>query len=297
MLKQSLGGLLDAPLAPLRAHLERHGDPHEAALALIEEPGQSPHASRSPLVRLLRARLSRDDAKLQTFAVVLLTMLFGGEPIWQTPDVGLEDSESDPDEVVYAALGFSRAATDLLDADEPLFVERPDVAAVLQQLKARGVLSLDPSRRVASTSDEDLECALQHARTLVDALGALGGTAELRHGRDAGGLGVLSAMQRTDRRYLRALCVWVAVCSGDLFAMEIARENLKVLRERGPMLRAQLELAEAFPGYQSYFAPDGEERVQALPEEERAQIYKNLREYLERHPHLRIAVDDQGTID
>jgi hypothetical protein len=297
MLKPSIAALLDAPLAPLRDHLERHRDPHEAALALVEAPAESPKASRSPLVRLIRARVGRDDAKLQTFVVALLTMLFGGEPVWETPDVGLDDPESDPREVVHAALGFSRAESDRLDSGDPLLVDAPDVVAVLEPLKARGVLSLDPSPRVFSTTEEELERALEHAWALADGVGALAGISELRHGRDAGGLGIVSAMERSDLRYLRALVTWIALCSGDLFATDTARDNLSAFREQGTVLRAQLELSKAFPGYRPYFTPGGEERLRALSREERDQIEQTLNAYLDSHPHLRIAVDDEGTIN
>jgi hypothetical protein len=295
LLRRSLAGLLDAPLERLRLHAEHFSDPHEAALAFIEQPPEATSASRSPVARLLRSRVERDDDKEQTAAVAILTVLFGGEPVWQTHEVGLKEPEANPIELVLSMLGMSRAASDRLDSDQPLLSELPDLASDLGELRASGLLNLQPGARVTDATDEELARALSFGRMLAPLI-VVAHAAEYRHGRDAGGLGIFSASERDDKRYIRALFVWLALCLPDLQHTAHVANTLAALQEQGPGLEAVMQLVEAFPGYKQYLTNGGEKRLAALSDEERQQIAKSIDAYVAGHPTLRSLLADDGTI-
>jgi hypothetical protein len=288
-LRDSLGLLLDAPITALRAHRVRYDDPGEAALGLVEGL-DSKLDDRSPMLRLLRYRLRGADPTLETFFVAVLTALFGGEPIWDTPDAGTEQPEVSPRETVERALGLNRAAADDPTGAGPLLDEIPDVEALFSELKATGLLHLQPSRRIAELSDDELELARLTGKRLIP-LELVAAELGEAYGRDTAGLGAFAVVGKHDQRRLRLFMFWFAAAAPQLATGESARHIAAALDMTAPQLEAYRALINELPGYKPYLVPGREDRLYELPAEEREQLAEAVRDWLRRHPEFAAQVE------
>jgi hypothetical protein len=285
-LRQSLARLLDDPLEEIREIRRRYPDPHDAALALIEQAQAG--TGRSPVARLLRHRLGGDE-DLLTATVAVLVVAFDGKPNWESREVGLEPPFVDPDprDLVVKLLGFDRAALDLLDVSEPWLSEQPDVAVDLARLRAVGLLELEhPSSAVLEASQAELERALIDAKGL-SLLSPFAAALEIRHGRDAGGLSIFSVADRRDARLLRAWLIRFSLLAPKLVSAEHVSAVIAALSANEAQIQAAIAIANKFPGYKPMLMPGGEQWLETLPPEERETIRTNLEDFFTRNPHLR----------
>jgi hypothetical protein len=288
-LKESLERLLDDPLEDVREIRRRYPDPHDAALALIEQAQAG--TGRSPVARLLRHRLGSDE-DLLTATVAVLVVAFDGKPDWESREVGLDPPfvDAHPRDLVVKLLGFDRAALDLLDVSEPWLSEQRDVTVDLARLRAVGLLELEhPSVAVLEASQGELERARIDAKRL-SLLSPFGEALEIRHRRDAGGLGIFSVADRRDARLLRAWLVRFGLLAPKLVPAEPVSAVTAALSANEAQIQAAIAIASEFPGYKPLLMPGGERWLDTLPAEERETIRTNLEEFFTRNPHLREAL-------
>ena len=100
------------------AYEEADGDPFEAAHRVLERQVDDGD-ERHPIVRLFLRRLGGNRADLYTVTYTWLVLAFGGEPEWDSTDVGLDDPatgkhlvEASPRELVERVMEIDRALSD-----------------------------------------------------------------------------------------------------------------------------------------------------------------------------------------
>lgn len=291
-LRSSLVALLEDPLEEIREVRRMYSDPVEAANQLFERA--TPAAGRSPVTRLLRRRVGGREDDLISAMHPLLVLALGGDPIWDVPDVAVDVPEPSPLALFARAVGFDRASSDRLDTGEPWLATPPDLVDHLTTLRDAGAFELEhPGQIIEAATWASLELARQHARFFTEQLSAVAAAVEYRFGRDAAGLGLFSAMRRSDLRWFRALFVRLWVIAPTLPSLDAdspLREVEAAVEDQLPQIEAALELANAFPGYKPFFKPGGERLLSELPLEEREVIQKTLTTYIAQHPHLQDAL-------
>lgn len=288
-LRRSLMHVLDEPLKEIRAIRRQHTDPFDAAHAVVMASDAS--RGRSPVTRLLRRRAGSGD-DVASAMVPVLVLAFGGEPIWHTQDVGLDEKEADPIELVRRVIGLERASTDALEGDEPWLTELPDVVGDLELLRDSGLLELErPSELIAGTPEGELDRARRLARTLADEMPLFARALELRFDRDAGGFGVFQVTSGRDARWFRAYFVRFCVLLPRLVSPENVRATLSALSAARPGMEAVIAIGNRFPGYKPFLGPMGREHLERLPAEEQEQVAANVRALLAEKPGLEASLN------
>jgi hypothetical protein len=291
-LRETLAGILDAGVADVRLVREQHPDPFDAAEAVVAQV-VSPSRSRSPLTRLLLSRMRRDEPNMRTAVHAFYKFAFGGEPDWETLDVGLDQPEPWPVELVTQAMGLDRMASDNLDSGERLITERPDPREVLRQLRDADVLNfVRPGTVIRSASDLDLEVARIRARGFWDAFADTVELLEYHHGGDIAGLGGVTAARRRDWNWGRLFLVRYCLLLPRLANEDATDVFLKQIGSQRDKVAAALTVTKQFPGYKPFLTIGREERLAALPPEEREQVTETVHTYIESHPETRCLLDN-----
>jgi hypothetical protein len=211
----------------------------------------------------------------------------GGEPEWETVDVELNQPEPSPLELLRRAFGFHRMASHHLDSGESLVTEMPDPRQVLQELRNADVLNfVRPGTVIRSASDVDLEVARNRARGFWDTYADAVELLEYQHGRDAAGLGLVTAARRRDLNWGRLFLVRYCLLLPRLANQDATDRFLEQIGSHRDKVAAALTVTREFPGYKPFLTAGGEQRLAELPTEERTHITETLTKYLNANPGL-----------
>ncbi len=287
-LRLSLAKILDDGVADIRQAHEQNPSPFDAAEAIMSEMGR-PSKSRSPVTRLLLTRVDRDELNLRTALHTFFVFALGGEPEWDTLDVGLD--EPSPLDLLMKVCGFDRVTTDLLANGQPLIRELPDLPALLTELRNAGILDfLHPGDTMRDIPEPELEIARIRARQLWNEFANAVDLLEYRHGRDVSGLGAVTALRRHDWNWTRLGLVRYYCLASRVVSDDATDTFLSQIGSSRAQVAAALAVTREFPGFKPFLSVGGERRLQALPVEEREHISATLTNYLSQHGELERAL-------
>jgi len=285
------------------AYEEADGDPFEAAHRVLERQVDDGD-ERHPIVRLFLRRLGGNRADLYTVTYTWLVLAFGGEPEWDSTDVGLDDPatgkhlvEASPRELVERVMEIDRALSD--DAGwGPFLRERPDVAVDFARLRDVGAFNLlSPGAVIDAASDAELDVARDRVSVFVDMLPVAAKAIEAMLGRDFAGLGFFRAAGQRTTAFLRALMARYGLLLPQVGEETAVSELAAALATNHPIFCAVLEITGAFPGYRKYLTPKGIKQLETLAAEERQHFQAQLVKYLADHPDVARGLQSTESVD
>lgn len=280
------------PVDPLRASLLRllpsgrrssAADPLDAAEAATATLlGQR----RSAIPTAVRRRL-RHPADVESALINLLLVPFGGMPIWGGHSLDDELGEEPVERLLLRALGLERAATDRVGTIPPWLPQGAaavrDAVAVLQQDDLAAIDTLADDVRTAAA--DALIHARDDAKLLSEDLPVIAAATEATYGRDAFGMGGLSACaggDARDRAMLLAICLRLRRWLGDV-PFETIRQAVMTAK---PQAEAVLAIVRADPPSARFFGPDGSRLLAQLSVAERQRVQTTVQTVLAAHPAL-----------
>jgi hypothetical protein len=168
-------------------------------------------------------------------------VLVGGTPNWTVAEEQHETEELSLEDLVFRALGLSRAATDDAGGGKPWLPDGASaVPGVLAMLQAQGCLDPDHLQRLlADSTDTALMWARDQARQLMLGLPPAVRALEQRRGRGAFGLGLFRSIPIT----IPECCFFTTLCL--MLESQFGVRPLEVLRSVMPDLAAAVEAAAA----------------------------------------------------
>jgi hypothetical protein len=281
-----------------QAYNDAEQDPVEAAHLVLERDTSADF--RHPTIRLFLRRLGGDRNDLYTVAYTLLVLAFGGEPEWDSTDVGLDDPlsgkhivEASPRELLERALGIDRLLRDDL-GNGPWLKERPDIAADMERLRDVGAFEvLRPADLFDAASDAELDDARDRAAVLFDLLPVAAKAIETMFGRDFAGMGLFRAASQRATAFLRVSIVRYGLLMPALVEDQAVQEVAAALIANAPIFHAVLQLTNAFPGYKKYLTPAGVAQLDTLAAEELLEFRSKLSHYVALNPQVAAAFDQR----
>lgn len=277
-LRRRLGGL--------GGRRKASSDPSQVADALVKELRKSPQ-SRHPVLRLLLRRVGgRLDAVADGLYALILFFL-GEESDWETGDVeGAPDAVPPVGEVLTALFAFDRAATDAAPDGTRLLEEPINLRELLSELRE---LSGGDVRRLwfpmETASPAELERARADARPYAQAMQVMVRGLERLFGWDFAGFGIVTAVYRTDERYLRIVTLLAMLTLRPRYAEGIEKVN-EALTANESRFRAYVTVTDAFPQYRKYLRFNREEVVATLPDEFRTKMEEDVQTFLDDNPEV-----------
>jgi hypothetical protein len=288
-LRASLMGLVNAVSAQARRMTTNTVDETDRADRLAEAMTRRP--GRSGVSRLMRRRLNNvvDDIQRAAYAFAALSM--------RSP---LEWDNHDPNEptepllnVFERASGFDRARQDDIAGNGPLMGARESTQELLAELQQTGLFDiLDLGAAFETASDEAIEQAFDDAIAFAGLHGTFEAIQSLL-GDDIAGLGSVSELTAAQEALDLATLVRGLLLMRPLMSEGALESIVEAARQAGPQLQAAQELARALPHLIQFLCPDGPERLNALPADQREQVASEVQDYLAHRPEL-VAVLAEG---
>jgi hypothetical protein len=200
LLRHSILRRLDAAgLADVHRLTEMYPDPIDAAEYLVDQLRS--HPSRSPVVRLLQRNLRDRGGRWEVAAHLLIQLALGGEPIWDAVDVGLEEPEPAPVDLVRSAGGFERARFDTVTVAGatlgPILPIQTPLAKLVERFVDGGWLPITRwPEIVIQASDRELDQARDDTRAIIEPLVTFVQALEALAARGGLGLALLTRLER-----------------------------------------------------------------------------------------------------
>jgi hypothetical protein len=243
-LLSTLETLLEEALAELRSLRAQHGSPEDAAEAVVLELRKS--SSRNPILRLIRWQIQGTTYDLEAVVFAMVLLALGETPVWESPNVGLEDPEPDTKQLMFKALGFELANRTMND-DVYALDEIPGTFGWLMRAQ---VLPLDRLHGVlASAGPPELAQGRADARLIIEGLGTIAEAAEDLLGRGALGLGALTRIARDLPTRCALVALLIAIHRAATPEEQARLEELRqVVEEVGPLAREFLQLRKGGSG-------------------------------------------------
>jgi hypothetical protein len=182
-----LSDLCSSQFRDLRRFAAEHADSIEAGEALAAQAT----SSKSPVTRALRRRIGRNEDDFESALVALFALSLGETPIWKSPDVGLDDEETEAsvEQTLERATGLDRATTDSPGGIGPLLDSPPHLPTVFGELQ--GHLSQKAiDSLISSITAAELERARLDAKVIAEDVPDFVAALESQFGRNVMGLGI-----------------------------------------------------------------------------------------------------------
>jgi hypothetical protein len=215
LLRHSILRRLDAAgLADVSRLTEMYPDPIDAAEYLVDQLRSYP--TRSPVVRLLQRNLRDRGGRWEVAAHLLVQLVLGGEPIWDAVDVGLEEPEPAPVDLVRSAGGFERARLDTITVAGktlgPILPIQTPLSKLVDRFTDGGWLPFTGwPEIVIQATDRELDQARDDTRAIIEPLVIFVRALEALAARGGLGLDLLTRLERATDADFRLLWVpyWI----------------------------------------------------------------------------------------
>jgi hypothetical protein len=270
----------------------QHPDTFDAAETLAMSLAST---SRAPFLRSIRRRLRRNDADVFTVLLIVCQITLGDTPEWEAIDVGTENVEPAPQDILFRALGLEKAATQGIGKAGPLIPEgSKSLPLVFATMQEAGVANFTRLLHVIDTAtDAELVQARDLGKLLTEDLVVWIEALQIIYGQGAFGLEFLRYFQSASAE-MQAMLVPVCIALTRKLGPAVINSFGQTLHDSIPKAKALVTAASAFPQYTRYFTPDGIAEAAGLSEEVRKHIAEEVQDYTKAHPEFVRTLDALG---